>query len=229
MFRYFKDLLKIIIPSLLLRTIKNYIIILSNNYLCLGSNVKIINSVFGKYNTISDDVVLNNVKIGDFTYVSKDSNINYTEIGKFCSIAGNVKVGLGQHPSKIFVSTHPIFFSILKQGQITFADINYFKEYDNTKIGNDVWIGENVIILGGVNVGDGAIIAAGAVVSKDVPPYSIVGGIPAKVIKYRFKYDEIQFLLESRWWDLNIEVLKKNFLLFHDVRKFMNSNFFTQI
>lgn len=220
---------KKIIPSSIKKYITNRILKLNNNSLKLGDNVWVLNSSFGIYNTINNNVVLNNVELGDYTYISKDSNINYTSIGKYCSFAGNVKCGLGLHPSKNFVSTHPIFFSTLKQSQITFADKNYFNEYTKTKIGNDVWVGENVIIIGGISIGDGAIIAAGAVVSKDVPPYSIVGGVPAKIIKYRFEKEEIEFLLKFKWWDLDNEIVKNNFLLFHDVKKLMKSNLFTKI
>lgn len=222
-------LLNRIIPNKFKFIIKNSLIVFKNKNLKLGKNIIINTSFFGVNNSISDDVFLNNVKLGDFTYISKGSNISNTTIGKFCSIAGNVKIGLGLHPSSVYVSTHPIFFSTTKQSQITFADKNYFNEYTKTKIGNDVWVGENVVIIGGISIGDGAIIAAGAVVSKDVPPYSIVGGVPAKIIKYRFQKEEIEFLLKCKWWDLDNEIVKNNFLLFHDVKKLMKSNLFTKI
>jgi acetyltransferase-like isoleucine patch superfamily enzyme len=218
--------LKKIVPLNIKWKLKNHLIERKNKNLKLGYKTSVENTLFENYNTISDYVYLNNVSLGSFTYISSNSVIINATIGKYCSIAGNVKCGLGLHPSRTFVSTHPIFFSMLKQAQTTFADKSYFEEYNNTIIGNDVWIGENVMIIGGVTIGDGAIIAAGAVVTKDIPPYAIVGGVPGKVIKYRFDKEEIVFLLRWKWWNLETEIIRKNFLLFHDVKKLMKSNLF---
>jgi acetyltransferase-like isoleucine patch superfamily enzyme len=140
-----------------------------------------------------------------------------TKVGKFCSIGPNVLCVPEKHPSNTFVSTHPIFFSTLKQTQITFADKNYYQEVEAVKIGNDVWVGANAIILGGLEIGDGAIIAAGAVVTKNILPYAIVGGAPAKLIRYRFHKNEIDFLSKLKWWDKDIDWLKNNYKLFHDI------------
>jgi len=179
------------------------------------------------YNTIYNDVSLSEVSLGDFTYIASGTKISRAKIGKFCSIGPDCKIGLGKHPTKSFVSTHPIFYSTLKQAQIAFADIafadkNYFEEFGNIEIGNDVWIGANAIIVDGIKIGDGAIVAAGAVVTKDVPPYAIVGGVPAKIIRYRFDKDEIAKLLELKWWDKDINYLKSNFKKFHDIKEFLN-------
>ena len=81
-------------------------------------------------------------------------------------------------------------------------------------IGNDVWIGSHALILGGVKIGDGAVIGAGAVVTKDVPPYAVVGGVPARIIKYRFSQEIIDKLLEIKWWNLPENILKENIKLF---------------
>jgi acetyltransferase-like isoleucine patch superfamily enzyme len=100
------------------------------------------------------------------------------------------------------VSTHPAFFSRHhKSSSLSFAVDKSFEEKLNTTIGNDVWIGANAVVVDGVTIGDGAIIAAGAVVTKDVPPYTIVGGVPAKIIRKRFSEAEINFLLDLRWWE----------------------------
>jgi acetyltransferase-like isoleucine patch superfamily enzyme len=85
-------------------------------------------------------------------------------------------------------------------------------------IGNDVWLGANVIVLDNITIADGAIVAANSVVTKDVPPYAIVGGTPAKLIKYRFDEADIAFLLEYQWWDKDINWLRENLSLFHDIR-----------
>ncbi len=86
-------------------------------------------------------------------------------------------------------------------------------------IGNDCWIGENVFYVGGITIGDGAVVLAGAVVTKDVPPYAIVGGVPAKVLKYRYDDDTIQFLLRIKWWNNSIEWLRENWQLMTDIDK----------
>jgi len=188
-----------------------------NKKLRLGSMTNISNCEFGKYNTINDHVVLIDVKLGDFTYVAKGSIISKTQIGKYCSIGPDIKCGLAFHPNQIFVSTHPVFYSLVRQAQITFADKNYFDEYKYIKIGNDVWIGANVLIVGEIEIGDGAIVASGSIVTKNVPPYAIVAGIPAKIIRYRFNDDDIKFLLHLKWWDLELPWIKENYKLFHNI------------
>lgn len=191
-------------------------------YMCTVNNCS-----FGFFNTIYDFVSLNNVQLGDFTYIANGTSISKTSIGKFCSIGPGCKVGLGKHPTRDFVSTHPVFFSDLKQSQISFSDKKYLNEFSDIKIGNDVWFGANVIVVDGVNISDGVIVAAGSVVTKDIPPYAIVGGVPAKIIRYRFNQNEINELLCSKWWDNDFSFLKKNFKYFHNIHdyvKFINKN-----
>jgi len=182
------------------------------------------NCNFGRYNTVYNNVSLNEVNLGDFTYIAGNTSISRTTIGKFCSIGPDCKIGLGKHPTKDFISTHPIFFSTLKQAQVTFADKDYFMEFEDIEIGNDVWIGANVIVVDGIKIGDGAIVATGSVVTKDIPPYAIVGGVPAKLIRYRFEKNEIEKLLKVKWWDMDIEYLKNNFMKFHDVKELLHVN-----
>lgn len=169
---------------------------------------------------IFEGVRITESSIDSYTYISRNTRISQTHIGKYCSIGPNCTFGLGTHPTKGFVSSHPIFFSTMKQVGITFADRDYFAELNYIKIGNDVWIGANVLILDGVSIGDGAIIAAGAVVNKDVPPYATYGGIPAKLIRYRFDEETRNFLLKFKWWDKDEEWLKTNFQQFHNIDKF---------
>jgi acetyltransferase-like isoleucine patch superfamily enzyme len=143
-------------------------------------------------------------------------------IGKFCSIAPNVQIGLAPHPSKIYVSTHPIFFSNDNPSCVRiFRDDKIFDDsVPATIIENDVWIGSNVIIPGGIRIGTGCIVAAGSVVVKDVPPYAIVGGNPAQIIRYRFTEEQIKALLDSEWWDWPIDKIRTNLNGFSNFEEF---------
>ncbi|MEH6307513.1 CatB-related O-acetyltransferase [Olivibacter sp. CPCC 100613] len=179
------------------------------------------NSVFGKHNSLANGVSFNNSALGDYSYISSNSYVNLTVIGKFTCIGPDVKIGLGSHPTRIFVSVHPAFYSGKGRLGKTFADKEYFEEFQRTYIGNDVWIGSNVIVKGGVTIGDGAIVASGAVVTKDVEAYSIVAGVPAKLIKKRFEEEQISLLLQRRWWDEDDEWFSENFKDMHDISDFM--------
>lgn len=190
----------------------------SQGYLSL-----ILNSQIEPHVKVYDRVVILNSSIGSFSYIADNTRIVKVDIGKFCCIGQNCQFRLGLHPSRDFVSSHPIFYSTRKQAGITFADRDYFEEEKSLKIGNDVWIGANVIILDGLTIGDGVIIAAGAVVTKNVPPYAIYGGVPAKLIRYRFDEETIEFLLKFKWWDKDEEWLKSNFKDFHNIDNFVQN------
>lgn len=182
---------------------------------------RITRSTFGRYNTLYEGAVLDRVSLGDFSYVAANSRLSRVTIGRFCSIGPDVLVGLGLHPSRDFVSTHPAFYSPGSQAGITFADRQYFNEYCDITIGNDVWIGARAVIADGVKIGDGAVVAAGAVVISDVLPFAVVGGVPAKVLRYRFNPDQVAKLHESKWWDRDLGWLQENFDKFHHVEKLM--------
>lgn len=155
---------------------------------------------------------INISNVGNYSYCASQPvvwNPIKTSIGSFVSMGASVTLGNGQHPLQ-FLSTSPYFY---------YDDLGFKNpempahyEYRNLApitIGNDVWIGDGVKIKNGITIGDGAVIGAAAVVTKDVPPYAIVAGVPAKIIKYRFTEKVIQELLELRWWDLDIETIKK--------------------
>ncbi len=180
------------------------------------------NSSLGKNIKVDKKSLVVESQIDSYSYVSENTTIYTTSIGKFCCIGANCTIGLAAHPTRDFVSSHPIFFSTKKQIGFTFADQDYVEEMPECKIGNDVWIGNNVLILGGVNIANGAIIAAGAVVTKDVPPYAIYGGVPAKLIRYKFDREIIEFLQKFKWWDKNEQWLRNNFKDFHNINKFMD-------
>lgn len=216
----------------MLRLLKMFYIILKhkkNAKLSISANVSL-DSVFEGSNVISHHTTFCG-QMGYGSYIGADSRI-FGKVGRFSSIAGNVKVIGGKHPSNTFVSTHPAFFSLLKQNGETFVHTQKFKENafadESNKfpvvIGNDVWIGEGVSILPGIKIGDGAIIAAGATVTKDVEPYSVVGGVPAKLIKKRFTEEETEFLINFKWWDRPIAWIKQNADLFEDINRFIAEN-----
>lgn len=146
---------------------------------------------------------LKNVQVGEYSRVGFGCAVANTVIGKFTAIGKGTRIGLGRHPTQ-FLSTNSIFY---RKGQFNdeWANPIDFKEWLPINIGNDVWIGVDSIVMDGVTIGDGAIVAAGSVVTKDVPPYAIVGGIPAKVIKYRFDKDVVDKLMEIKWWSLKDE------------------------
>jgi len=135
------------------------------------------------------------------------AQIRNADVGAFCSIGPEVLIGgFGKHPTN-WISTHPAFYSPLKQAGFTFSTESKFRELERTEIGNDVWIGARAMILDGVKIGNGAIVAAGAVVARDVSPYSIVGGVPAKEIRKRFGDDVIASLKGMEWWNLSLDDL----------------------
>ena len=145
-----------------------------------------------------------NSSIGKFSFVGKNCNLNNTSIGSFCSIGMNVKSGLGFHPVR-FISTSPVFYKKKNVLGKTYVSEDKFDDYKNIIIGNDVWIGADALIIDGISIGHGAIVGAKTIVTKDVPPYAIVAGVPGKVIKFRFPEEIIEKLLKLKWWELDID------------------------
>ena len=144
------------------------------------------------------------LEVGAFTYFVGGVIDACDSIGRYCSIAAGVRIGDPDHPTD-WLSTSPFQYDGRRFGWhpsaaegTTIAPHGFLRA--PTVIGNDVWIGANAVVLKGVRVGDGAVIAAGAVVTRDVPPYAIVGGVPAKVIRYRFEPDLVAELLDVAWW-----------------------------
>lgn len=174
---------------------------------------------------IKDHITNPNIKVGDYSYYSGyyhgkhfEENVWYLSpdrddvdkliIGKFCSIAsGAIFMMAGNQGHRVdWISTHPFFYG----GEKWEGAIDAFERKGDTVVGNDVWIGAEAVIMPGVKIGDGAVISTRAVVTKDVPPYTIVGGVPAKIIKPRFSEEEIVKLLEMKWWNWPEEKIIEN-------------------
>lgn len=167
-------------------------------------------------------------RLGYGSYIGPYSKIS-AHIGRFTSIASYVCTVAGRHAYQApFATTCPMFFSLNpnhSQSGSTFATEQMFEELKfavpekqlDVEIGNDVWIGERAMLIGGVHIADGAIVLAGAVVTKDVPPYAIVGGVPAKIIRYRYDKETISFLLQTQWWNNTEEWFKENWILLTDI------------
>lgn len=186
----------------------------------IGENV-----LFEGKNSVGADTVLSNTYLGYGSYVCDNSNVSNCKIGRFCSISNHVLRVSGSHPTD-FVTTHPAFYSkehpcgLSYVCEDKYAEKTYLEGSYQVKIENDVWIGTGATLFDGVTIGNGAIIAAGAVVNKDVPPYAIVGGVPAKVIRYRFPEEVIEKLEKSCWWKKDENWLKKNAEKFLDLGNF---------
>lgn len=207
----------------IIKFISNYLSKLPNHRISLFSRIE--DSTISKNAKIYRFTKIINSSIGDYTYISPHTTIVCTCIGKYCSIASNVNIGLAKHPLT-HISSSPIFINPKNAtGHSWVTNQSDFIEHETVSIGNDVWIGQGALIMGGVSIGHGAVVAAGAVVTKNIPPYAIVGGIPAKIIKYRFQQDLIRILLKLKWWDLSPIILKHNLKLFEHPILDNNLNF----
>lgn len=174
-------------------------------YETLSISCDISHSALQKHVMVASRASVAHSKVDDFSSVGRNSKITHSNIGKYCAISWDVTINALSHPyTHLSISAFPY---------VPYVG-NFVKKrmqnYEEVVIGNDVWVGANSVIMPGVTIGNGAIVGAGAVVTKDVPDYAIVAGVPAKMMKYRFEKTMIEKLLELKWWDLPEDIIKEN-------------------
>lgn len=180
-----------------------------DNHCSIAPNADIQCTKMGRYCNVAHDAALMNSSIGDRSSIGRYSKLRDVDMGKFCSISWDITIGAVSHPMNR-ISSHAITY----RKQFGISEKDDVVDEKRTIIGNDVWIGCNAVVLSGITVGDGAIIGAGAVVTKDVESYSVVAGVPAKHLKYRFENDVQEKLRQLKWWDQTDEWLTEHIELF---------------
>lgn len=184
---------------------------------------EVTNSSFGIWCKVGHDSVIENSYLGDYSYCEPFGVIQNAKIGKFCDIARSARIGATQHPLQRPTTHHFTYrskmYHMAEENDTSFFEERYAKI---TNIGHDVWIGHGAVIQAGVCIGNGAVIGSNAVVTKDVPPYAIVAGVPAKVLRFRFPQEIIEQLEEMKWWNWKDEKIRQNWMDFRmDIHSFL--------
>jgi phosphonate metabolism protein (transferase hexapeptide repeat family) len=179
-------------------------------------------SALGSWTDIGAHCLIAESVIDDYTYLAGDAQVIYSEIGKFCSIASHVRINPGNHPMDR-VTQHHMTYRRIEYGFAGDDDEAFFewRRAHKCVIGNDVWIGHAAIVMLGVSIGTGAVIGAGAVVTKDVPAYAIAVGVPARPIRKRFSDEIIESLQRIAWWGWDRLTLEERFAELNDVNAFV--------
>ncbi len=183
-------------------------------------------------NYIGRSTILNHTTVGFGSIIHDNGDFSNARIGRYNSIGPNVATILGRHPLDKHVSTHTALFDASAPHGFTYTDettynaVTYLDEEAGVQviIGNDIWMGNDVRILSGVTIGDGAVIGTGAIVTKDVEPYGIYAGVPAKLIRKRFDDETIASLLKIKWWDQGEDWIREHIKQFADVEEFIKND-----
>jgi phosphonate metabolism protein (transferase hexapeptide repeat family) len=177
---------------------------------CVDPTAEISGCTLGAYTEVGARTRLLEVELADYSYVMNDSEVAYTTFGKFCSVAAMTRINPGNHPMQRASQSHFTYrASAYFPGETDEAAFFAWRRAHRVVIGHDVWIGHGAIILPGRRVGDGAVVAAGAIVTKDVPPYAIVAGNPARVIRQRFPDQVAERLQRLAWWNWSHDQLHR--------------------
>lgn len=189
----------------------------------IASDAHVHDCELGRYTEIAAGARLVDTTLGDYSYVMERSDITGTTIGKFTNIASDVRINPGNHPMD-WVSQHHFLYRQRLYGMGEEDNRAFFewRKRQRVTIGHDCWIAHRAILLPGVTIGNGAVVAAGAVVTKDVSPYTVAAGVPAQPVKKRFPLHIWQAIEKTAWWDWDHETLKERLKDFYDIRKFIH-------
>ena len=175
---------------------------------CIHATADLRDCVLGAYTEVGARTRLLEVELADYSYIVNDGDVAYTKFGKFCSVAAMTRINPGNHPMDRASQSHFTYrASAYFPGETDDESFFDWRRAHSVDIGHDVWIGHGAIVLPGRSIGDGAVIAAGAIVTKDVRPYAIVAGNPARVIRQRFPDEIAARLQQLAWWDWSHERL----------------------
>jgi phosphonate metabolism protein (transferase hexapeptide repeat family) len=177
---------------------------------------------FGRYTQVGERSRMENCLLDDYSYIEKNCDLMSADIGKFANIAASVRINPGFHPVE-WPTLHHFTYRRTYYGMADTDDADFFawRKRQRVTIGHDTWIGHGVVIMPGVVIGNGAVVGSNAVVTKDVAPYSIVGGVPAKVLRQRFPRAIAQALEATAWWDWDHATLTERLPDFRDLRTFL--------
>lgn len=178
---------------------------------------------FGRYTEVGDGVHMSGCTMDDYSYVCRGSELISTDIGKFANIAAMVRINPGFHPMER-PSQHHFTYRLTRYGLADEDDLAFFdwRRRQRVSIGHDTWIGHGVVVMPGVQIGHGAVVGSNSVVTRDVPPYAIAAGAPARVLRMRFPREIVNALIATAWWDWDHETLASRLADFSDLRGFLH-------